>query len=171
MYRSAYMTAISISVALNLSLTAQNTTPDTQPPEVKAVLDYVLKSDYPEIYQKKPYRIRLNGHALGDVDGDGTVEVFLLVDTHYQQTPTILIFRVTKSGTVQRLIEGLAPGPLIPANGERLDAHTLGVALDATVGEKKESGKVAKIAREMLKSKEGCNFVVYKNFFQLVYVQ
>lgn len=125
MCRSAYMTAISISVALNLSLTAQNATPDTQPPEVKAVLGYVLKSDYPEIYQKKPYRIRLNGHALGDVDGDGTVEVFLLVDTHYQQTPTILIFRVTKSGTVQRLVEGLAPGPLIPANGERLDSHTL----------------------------------------------
>lgn len=161
----SYAATICLSAALVLPVMAQNPAPDTRPPEVKAVLDYVLKSDYPEVYNKKPYRIQLNGYALGDVDGDGAVEVFLLVDAHYQQTPTILIFRVTKNGAVQRLMEGLAPGPLVPINGKRLDAHTLGVALDATVGKNEKPGKLLEVARAMVKSKDACNLVVYRNFF------
>lgn len=158
---------ICLSVVLGNQLTAQNTTPDRRPPQVKAVLDYLLKEEYPEVYKKQPYRVRMNGYALGDVDGDGNFEVFLLLDPHYQQTPTILIYRVSKDGTVKKLIEGLAPGPLVKPGGERIDAHSLGLALDATVKEKNNPMKFRELAVETMKGETGCTMVIYPNFFHV----
>lgn len=126
-----------------------------------------MKAEYPEVYKKQPYRFRIRGHALGDVDGDGNTEVFLLVDAHYQQTPSILIYRVSKDGTIRKLIEGLAPGPLIKPNGDRIDAHSMALAFDATAGKVNDPLKFRKIALDTMKGKTGCTMVVYPSFFHV----
>lgn len=163
----SYAKTICLSVALSIPLPAQNTTPDNRPPQVKAVLDYLLKAEYPEVYKKQPYRVRMEGYALGDVDGDGNTEVFLLLDPHYQQTPSILIYRVGTDGTVRKLIEGFAPGPLIQPNGDRIDAHSMGLAFDATVGKDNAPIKFRKLALDTMKAETGCTMVVYPIFFHV----
>jgi len=164
---TSYAVTICLAVALSIPLSAQNTTPENHPTQVKAVVDYLLKVEYPEVYKKQPYRIRMQGFALGDVDGDGITEVFLLVDPHYQQTPSILIYRVGKDGTVRKLIEGLAPGPLIQPNGDRIDAHSLGLAFDATVGKENNPMAFRKLVLSTMKGETGCTMVLYPKFFHV----
>lgn len=132
-------------------------------PRVKAVQDYITKKDdYPELFKDKPYRIKVSDIKIGDLDGDGIDEVVVAVNPHYQQSPTILIFQVNKKLKVTRVIEGLAPGPLIPVSGDQIDSHTLGLGVDFSV-----SGKNGKpINREFIDitMKQFKGVVAYKSF-------
>lgn len=130
-----------------------------QPKEVAAVLGYILKNQYLEVYNDKHYRIRVRGYAYGDIDGDGLVEVFILIDPHYHQSAPIQIYQIQRNGSIQRLRESLAPGCLIPRDDQRLDPHTLGLAMD--IAAVKPESKYMDLAKKL---SDKTHVVVYKNF-------
>ena len=100
------------------------------PPEAEAVQKYVLEKDYPELFKDKSYRTRIEDLLIVDVDGDGANEVVVHFYPHYRQSPTVVLYRLSKSLDVTRVLEGLAPGALQPISGDYLDSHTLGEAAD-----------------------------------------
>lgn len=137
-------------------------------PKVKAVQQYLLKAgnDYPEVFGEDSYRMKINNAIVADVDDDGEEEVVLHVTPHYLQSPTIMIFRVSKNLHVKRVIEGLAPGPLRPTSMDFLDSHTLGAGVDLTLG--KDQANPAKrkaFIRATLKEMGGV--VEYRNFIHM----
>ena len=106
MHRASLLLTFVLGLSMAPVVHAQDGNSSTQRPvEVAQVLDHVMKNDYPEVYQGKPYRLRLKSWAFGDVVGDGSIEVFLLIDPHYQQTAPIQVYRIGKDGKVQRLRE------------------------------------------------------------------
>ena len=107
---------------------------DVADPRFMAVQKYIMNGDdYPEVFNGKEYRLKVEGIAIGDLDMDGEAEVVLQVKPHYLQSPTIIIYRVDKNMNVTRIIEGLAPGPLQPFSGDYIDSHTLGLGVDFAV--------------------------------------
>jgi len=140
---------------------------ETTSPKLEAVKQYLLKDDYPELFGDTPYRMKIDNAIVADVDDDGEDEVILHVTPHYRQSPTILIFKVSKTLAVKRVIEGLAPGPLVPVSGNYLDSHQLGAAVDLTLG--KEHGNPAKrrdFVKAALAEKRG-GVVEYANFIHM----
>lgn len=135
-------------------------------PKIEAVKQYLQGDDYPEVLGKKSYRMKVVNVIEADLDDDGKNEVVLHVMPHYRQSPTIIIFTVSKKLKVTRITEGLAPGPLVALTGEFLDSHTLGEAVDMTFGEGKIRGSQR---REIVKtSLENMGGVVeYSNFFHM----
>jgi hypothetical protein len=131
----------------------------SQPKEVAAVLAHILKNQYLEVYNDQHYRIRVRGWAYSDIDGDGLVEVFILIDPHYHQSAPIQIYRIQKNGSILRLRESLAPGRLIARDDQRLDPHTLALAVDMTAV--KPEGKYMNFAKSL---SDKTHVVVYKNF-------
>ncbi len=137
-------------------------------PKVEAVKTYLLngKGDYPEVFGDKPYRMRVNNTIVADIDGDGEEEVVLHVTPHFLQSPTIIIFKVAKDLEVRRVIEGLAPGPLVSPSGNFLDSHTLGEAVDLTIGKgQSDPEKRREVARLALEKMGGV--VEYLNFIHM----
>ncbi len=135
-------------------------------PKVEAVKQYLLKEDYPEQFGKTSYRTKVNNAIVADVDDDGEDEVVLHVTPHYRQSPTILIFKVSKDLKVTRVIEGLAPGPLVPVSGGYLDSHTRGQAMDLTLGKEQTNPEKRKTFVATALEKMG-NVVEYKNFIHM----
>lgn len=135
-------------------------------PKIEAVKQYLLKNDYPELFGDKSYRMKVKDVIEADLDDDGEDEVIFHVTPHYLQSPTLIIFKVSKNLKVSRVIEGLAPGPLVALTSDFIDSHTLGEAVDFTIG--KEQGNPAK-RREVVKlSLENMGGVVeYRNFFHM----
>lgn len=149
---------------LPLSVFAENS--DTESPRFKAVESYLLdKEDYPELFKDNPYRLKVTGLAIGDLDDDGQDEVVLQMKPHYRQSPTIVIFRVDDDMKVTRVIEGLAPGPLLPISDEYLDSHTLGMAVDMEISQ--NDGEMIKTKKPMIDIllKNFGGVVEYKNWF------
>ncbi len=134
-------------------------------PRFKAVQDYLLNGeDYLELFKDEPYRIQVNGVAIGDLNSDAEDEVVLMIKPHYLQSPTIIIFQVDDEMNVSRVVEGLAPGPLQPISGEYLDSHTLGQAVDFNF--EKEGRKVErneKLVDDIINQFGGV--VEYENWF------
>jgi len=133
------------------------------PKEINLVFDYLIKKDYPEVFNKKSYQFRPVNWQIVDIDNDGTIEVFLQTFPHYTQSPTITIFKIDKNDSVTRVVEGFAPGHLIPLSDEDdyFSPHSTGTALDAQL----ESPNPEKL---LLFGKAGLRFgmscVLYKNF-------
>jgi len=141
----------------------------TEPsPKVEAVKSYLLngKGDYPEVFGDTPYRMRVNSAIEADIDGDGEDEVVLHVTPHYLQSPTIIIFRVTKDMEVTRVIEGLAPGPLVALTGDFLDSHALGEAVDFTIGTDQSNPEKRREVVILTLEKMG-SVVEYRNFIHM----
>lgn len=105
-------------------------TADELPPKVALVQKYLLEEDYPEVFGEQHYRIEVEDAVVADVDDDGSEEVILVVKPHYRQSPTVVLFTISKEGRVKRVIEGLAPGPLVPVSGDFLDSHAQGMGVD-----------------------------------------
>lgn len=133
----------------------------------EAVKQYMLKDEYPELFGDKPYRLKINNVIIEDVDNDGQDDVIVHVAPHYRQSPTILLFKVSKDLKVTRVREGLAPGPLVPLNGDFLDSHTLGSGVDLTLGkDQKDRAKRMAIIQAAFKNKMG-GVVEYANFIHV----
>lgn len=136
-------------------------------PKLEAVKQYLLKDDYPELFGDNPYRMKVNNAIVADVDDDGEDEVILHVTPHYRQSPTILIFKVSKSLEVKRVIEGLAPGPLVSLSGDYLDSHELGEAVDLTLGKDQDNpAKRRKFVEGVLLENKG-SVTEYRNFIHM----
>jgi hypothetical protein len=136
------------------------------PPEVEAVRNYLLTNDYPEVFSGKRYRVKIENIVVADLDGDGTPEVIAHVKPHFRQSPTIIIFKVGKDLHVQRVMEGLAPGPLQSVSGNYLDSHTLGEGVDFQAKMKSGYGAENGLVQGLVKSQKG-GMVIYKNFAHL----
>jgi hypothetical protein len=133
------------------------------PPQFQAVMDYLLKDEYPELFGDNPYIIRPTGFDIGDLDGDGVDEVVVSFYPHYLQSPTIMIFKVDNEMKVTRITEGLAPGKLVPVTGEYLDSHTSGHGIDMTIDDAMKDPEMRDALVGALMENMG-NVVVYKNF-------
>jgi hypothetical protein len=153
------------SWAFLLLLTAPAAAQDL-PPEVAAVQAHMLNKDYPEVIDGKNYKVQAQNVVVADLDGDGRNEVVLHLKPHFRQSAPLLIYRVAPDMTVTRVTEGLAPGPLVPLNGEYLDSHTSGNAVDATVpGQEKDPSLGLKLVNSALKSK--MSVAHYRTFLHL----
>lgn len=131
--------------------------------EVEAVRSYLLNSDYPEVFGKQHYRVKIENLIFADLDGDGIPEVIAHLKPHFRQSPTIVIFKVTKDLQVQRVMEGLAPGPLQPLSGKYLDSHELGEGVDFTATVKPGYSAESSLLKSFVKSQKG-GLVLYKQF-------
>lgn len=139
---------------------------DNLPGEVGQVIEYIMKNDYPEVYKEKEYRFRLRGYEVIDIDDDGITEIILMTHPHYHQSPSILIYQL-RDEKVVRVTEGLAPGPLVPVDGEFLDCHTLGLGIDVTLASKNNRPiDMEKVITKMIEEKGG-QIVVYNRFIHI----
>ena len=137
------------------------------PPELKAVLNYFLRTEYPEVINGKRYKIKARTVEVVDIDGNGNKEIFLVIVPHYRQSPTVLIFTHNNAGKLVRIKEGLAPGPLVPVTGDYIDSHTLRVAVDMTVKPKKGKKKINPKDVATLGLEQNLHVVAYKKFFHM----
>lgn len=110
--------------------------------------------------------MKVNNAIVADLDDDGEDEVVLQVTPHFRQSPTIIIFKVSKDLKVTRVIEGLAPGPLVPISSDYLDSHTLGQAMDLTL-EKDQANPEKRKAFVSATLEEMGGVVEYKNFIHI----
>ena len=106
--------------------------------------------------------VQVRGIQLLDIDGDGTPEAFVWLSPSFRQTPTILVYAYTAGTGAHRLSESLAPGQLQPVSGRSRDPHTLGRALDMTIG----SGKAPLDTLKFLSTAatKGMSVVWYRTF-------
>ena len=95
-----------------------------------ALKKYILAQDYPEVFKTDSYKTRIENVLDVDVDNDGAKELIVLYFPHYRQSAPIIIYKINSDLKVNRIMEGLAPGPLQPVSGDYLDAHTLGEGVD-----------------------------------------
>jgi hypothetical protein len=103
------------------------------PSEFESVQTYLLQGDdYPEHFGETTYRTKIGKVLAEDLDMDGVKEVIILATPHYRQSPTIQFFQI-RDGEVERLVEGLAPGPLVQVSGNYIDSHTLGQGIDFSI--------------------------------------
>jgi hypothetical protein len=131
------------------------------PKEINLVFDYLLKKEYPELFGDANYQIRPIDWQIIDINNDGIKEVFLHTFPHYRQSPTITVFQIDKTDSVTRIIEGFAPGHLIPLSQEDdyLDPHSTATAVDMKLN---AEAKLKIFAESSLKF--GMSVVLYKNF-------
>lgn len=133
------------------------------PKEIDLVFDYWVNNEPPELFNEHPYQPRPIAWQIIDIDNDGKTEVFLQTFPHYRQSPTISIFQIDSNETVNRIIEGFAPGHLIELSAEDdyLDTHSTGTAIDMQL-DSNEPEKFKKLAQSSLKF--GMSVVLYNNF-------
>lgn len=122
--------ALALAAGCARRAAAPTASPVGEPPEVSAVRRYLADVEPPERFGDERLPVRIRGFAVWDLDGDGTPEVVLWTDPYYRQSPTITLFSVAAGGKVRRLVEGLAPGPLVPATLDRRDPHAAGKGAD-----------------------------------------
>jgi len=74
--------------------------------------------------------LRIRGWARLDVDGDGVPEIVLWTEPWYRQSPAITVFAVAADGMARPLVEGFAPGPLVPPRAGLRDPHAQKLGAD-----------------------------------------
>lgn len=166
MFKNISLIYTAIILTVYAPVTVAKTEPTKTPPEIEAVQNHMLGEDYPELFGDQPYRVQINDALVTDLDGDGNKEVILQISPHYRQSPSIIIYRIMKGMKVQRVIEGLAPGPIIPLSGDYLDSHTQGEALDLTLDGQQGDTKAKKDFMELTLQEMG-GIVEYGTFFHI----
>ena len=136
------------------------------PEELIKVKKYILENDYPEVFGEENYRVAVDGFEIADFGNDGLVEVIILYRPHYLQSPTIVIYQIQKDGSVKRIREALAPGPLVKRKNYFLDSHELGEGADFDFFGKPISYEERKTVAKMAAEKGGL-VVQYKNFIHM----
>lgn len=164
---------LTLQIALLFAFAFNVADAETLDPRIEAVKAYILKGhDYPELFNGKEYRMKIQDVVIGDLDIDGVDEVVLQVKPHYLQSPTIIIYHVDKDMQVSRVIEGLAPGLLQKRGDYYLDSHTLKSAVDfeikAAKGKKPLTQSAQKAAVESVLEKGG-SVVQYKDWLHADY--
>jgi hypothetical protein len=136
------------------------------PKEINSVFNYLLKKDYPEKFGEQVFQLRPVRWQIIDIDDNGTTEVFLQTFPHYRQSPTISIFCIDKNDSVNRVIEGFAPGHLLPLSqdDDYLDTHSTGTAIDSKL-DSNDPDKFKKLANASLQF--GMSVVLYENFIHM----
>lgn len=165
--RIRIMTLITVLLSLLCLPNAVLAEKEKFPPRLQAVQDYLLKKEYPELIDDKPYRIRLTGFDIGDLDGDGVDEVVVSFYPHFLQSPTVVIFKVDNKMKVKRVTEGLAPGPIIPVTGEYLDSHSSGHGIDMSLENKAMADPEKRRSFIKTSLNNMGNVVAYKNFLHM----
>jgi hypothetical protein len=113
----------------------------------------------------REYPLRVRGFEILDIDRDGSTEVFLWTEPNLLQSPTIAIYSIDAAGNVTRAIEGLAPGPLVPASGNLHDTHVMGLGLDFPVEAPAGDGE-PDLPQFVEQSRlQGMHVVRYRDFF------
>ena len=114
-----------------------------------------------EVFGKYSGKVRVRELEQLDVDGDGVPEVFVWIEPSFRQTPTILVYAYTTAGA-RPFVQALVPGRLRRLSGRLQDSHTLGRAVDMTVGhgEPFDTVKFIGVAVE-----RGMSLVGYRGFF------
>ena len=133
------------------------------PAPVAAVQKYILEKDYPEVFDEQ-YKTKIQNVVVADLDGDGQAEVIVHYKPHYRQSPPIVIYRVAPDLNVSRVLEGLAPGPLVPLTGDYLDSHTLGEAADLDLA-RQQNDAAARRKFVAATLAQGASLVEFQNFF------
>jgi len=160
----------SIKLTYDGTLSSDNPADDKlmaeQPVEIQKVQKFILNEGYPEVFKEQRYRVSIENIQVIDLDFDGLNEVVVQYAPHYAQSPTIVIYQISKDGVVTRVNEGLAPGPLVKRGDYYLDSHANGEGVDFTLGKKPLSAEKRKeVAKSVVaKSKFGM-IVQYENFF------
>ena len=133
------------------------------PKEVTLVFDYLVNIENPEYFGETHLQPRPIRWSVIDIDDDGIIEVFLQTFPHFRQSPTITIFQIHKNDSVGRIVEGFAPGHLIPLSIEDdyYDSHTTGSAIDMSIDNNDQS-KIRTVGETSLNW--GMSVVLYKNF-------
>ena len=142
--------------------------PSESTPMVQRAIEH-LEENPVEVFGDQPRETRVRGNALLDIDGDETPEVFVWIEPHFRQSPTIIIYRGTEGGNVQRIAEALAPGTLVPVSGGYIDAHVNGDALDMWVGSGSEYDLDGQLDSTVVRISLGRGFhiVKYASFVHL----
>jgi hypothetical protein len=137
------------------------------PKEAQLVQNYILNTEYLELFDTTHYRIKCENMLADDIDCDGTTEVILHLFPHYRQSPTIVIYRVFKNDSISRVTEGFAPGNPLPATDKYLDSHTLGMAMDMVADNMKQKPvEPEKLLAAARNSSGGC-IVLYQTFIHM----
>lgn len=132
------------------------------PPDVQAVMRYIIMKDTPEQYGDFRMKLRPRGYEVVDIDQDGTTEVFFWSAPHFHQTAPILIYQVVARDSVIRIKEALAPGPLVAASGKQGDSHKTGHAADTRFETASRGDKKAAVQSFI---RFGMQVVEYPNFY------
>lgn len=137
---------------------------EPSPSQIEAVKTYIAKEEPLEFFKDLPRDPVIENAIIADIDNDGNNEVVLHTTPYYLQSPTIIIYKLSKKSDVSRVKEGLAPGPLVPISGVFLNSHPIDIGLDFDIKDKQDDPeareKAIKIGLEYYNS-----VVAYKNFF------
>ncbi|NVK38755.1 MAG: hypothetical protein HWE18_12585 [Gammaproteobacteria bacterium] len=123
----------------------------TMPEEIQLVQEYILNTEYPEVFDNEKYRISIVDFKIIDLDMDGQNDVVVLYHPHYTQSPTIVLFKIGENKKVTRITEGFAPGPLVKRGDYFLDPHTTDKAIDIQTKKEKKGALIGKISLEKSK--------------------
>jgi len=133
-------------------------------PSLDALKKYILEKDYPEVFGSTTYKTRIENVLDVDIDNDGAKEIVIQYFPHYRQSAPIVIYKISPDLKVERVTEGLAPGPLQPLSEDYLDAHSLGMAIDFEI----PSGKGGlEEVRKIFSQKGMSGFVAYDSFYHV----
>jgi hypothetical protein len=146
---------------------------DALPQPVQRVLRDIDRSGL-EVFGGARHPFRLRGYALIDLNADGRRDVVLATSPFYRQSPTILLYTLDDAGAPSRVIEALAPGPLLPPSGRRIDAHVLELGADMAIGPEEESQDSVLVDPEQsartfvdMALSRGHHVVRYRDFFHV----
>jgi hypothetical protein len=140
---------------LRLALQSPDSTPLTA---VRAAVEH----DPIEAFGSTIGHVRVRGLQQLDLDKDGSPEVFVWIEPSFRQTPTVLVYAYSASRGVHRFVQALVPGRLRPVSDSLQDSHTLGRAVDMTVGHGEAVDTSKFIAAAVAR---GMSLVGYKGFF------
>lgn len=135
------------------------------PEEVQSVFDYILHTEFLELFIDSSYSmsIRPVDFCVVDIDGDGLTEVFLLTYPHFAQTAPIYVYQIQADGSVIRLKESLAPGKIASRTNEYMDAHAGFSGMDMSIGPKADKDRKKALRESCMQN--GMNVIEFPNFF------